>query len=678
MAARSIFVSVWQILVHIALFWYNKLLQWYHKRSPIEVWLDVLRNASEFEEWEQAALHLDALLGLDLWRNNATSQHYDYRLINERLASIEVSREVGDVHALVNLLRSGLVRNLGNITAPKLYNRSFAGTKFLIEEYITQVAEAIEDIACLPTAGANSGTTGGRGHALNKILTGGGPTSVPNQLAVNFAETGSGDSIGGGGFDVTASRTNVMTSMSNQMKLDFVHDTRQAFGRSTLVLQGGAIFGLCHLGVVKALFLRGLLPRIITGTATGALIAALVSIHTEEELPRVLSGDGIDLSAFSGRGRKHSPGEKLREDSLWTRLSTLMRRVRRFRRDGYFLDVKVLEDCVRTNVGDLTFEEAYQRSKRILNITVATAGQGGVPTLLNYLTAPNVLVWTAAVASNATTPSLYGHRETRVLCKDSHGNIIPWKPANTVDFRHWTHVSYSDREAPLLRIAELFNVNHFIVSQARPYLIPFLQSDMHGPSLVETRNKTTQMTAFLVRMMGLEIRHRLRQLDTLQLLPAGIRRFLVDERIPGASMTLVPEVTIGDFVRLLETPTKETLEYWILRGERSVWPAVAALRIRCAVETELDRAYQQVRRLKAGGLRRKASSMNTATATAGAAESNSNSNSNGNSREKESSAESSSTRSGSGSTRNRAQSEQRESKFTGSSIAGPSSAAAGT
>lgn len=72
-------------------------------------------------------------------------------------------------------------------------------------------------------------------------------------------------------------------------------------------------------------------------------------------------------------------------------------------------------------------------------------------------------------------------------------------------------------------------------------------------------------------------------------------------------MTLVPEVTAGDFVRLLETPTRETLDYWISRGERSVWPAVAALRIRCAVENELDRSYQTVRRLKAGGLRRKGS-----------------------------------------------------------------------
>ncbi|KAF1736214.1 putative triacylglycerol lipase [Beauveria bassiana] len=535
----------------------QKLFGWYTRKNPIDLWLELLRQAEAFEDWEEAALHLDNLLGLDLWRNNPTSKYYDWRLITERLNSLAIAREENDFQQLVNLLRSGLVRNLGNLTVPKLYNRSFSGTKYLIEEYITQVAETVEDISSLPT-NASAGV----------------------------------QSIGG--------------SLTNQMKLDFIHDTRQAFGRSSLVLQGGAIFGMCHLGVVKALFLRGLLPRIITGTGTGALIASLVAIHTEEELPGVLNGDGIDLTAFTSRSKLLNTAAESPQ-TFGSRWNTLMRRIRRFSREGYFLDVSVLEDCVRANVGDLTFEEAYNYSKRILNITVATEGQGGVPTLLNYITAPNVLIWTAAVASNASSAALYGRRKATILCKDARGNVGPWAPANTTDFHHWSDMSYSDRDSPLQRISELFNVNHFIVSQARPYLIPFLQSDMHGPSLVETRSKTTQLSASLVRMVGLELRHRLRQLDTLRLLPGSIRRFLVDEQIPAAAMTLVPEVTAGDFVRLLETPTREALNYWILRGERSVWPAVAALRIRCAVENELDRSYQVVRQLKAGDLRRKGS-----------------------------------------------------------------------
>jgi len=558
-AMMGIVLAVWRVVVDVASFWRKKLLSWYTRRNPVELWLELLCNAEAFEDWEEAALHLDNLLGLDQWRNNPTSKYYDWRLITERLNSLIAAREESNFQQLVNLLRSGLVRNLGNITSPKLYNRSFSGTKYLIEEYITQVAESVEDISALPTTAAGAGVHGG---------------DVP--------------------------------PLTNQMKLDFIHDTRQAFGRSTLVLQGGAIFGLCHLGVVKALFLRGLLPRIITGTATGALIAALVAIHTTEELPSVLKGEGVDLSAFATKytGETGDPGQP---ETLRSRWETLLRRLRRFSREGYFLDVTVLEECVRANVGDLTFEEAYNRSKRVLNITVATGSQGGVPTLLNYLTAPNVLIWTAAVASNASSPSFYGEGKTTLLCKDAQGHIVPWAPANAADFHHWTHISYSDRDSPLRRIAELFNVNHFIVSQARPYLIPFLQSDMHGPSLLESRSRTTQLSAFLVRMVGLEIRHRLGQLDALRLLPGGIRRFLVDEQIPAASMTLVPEVTAADFIRLLETPTRETVNYWILRGERSVWPAVAALRIRCAVENELDRSYQVVRKLKAGGLRRKGS-----------------------------------------------------------------------
>lgn len=550
-------LAVWRVIYEVVSFWRKKLFGWYTRKNPVDLWLELLRHAEAFEDWEEAALHLDNLLGLDLWRNNPTSKYYDWRLITERLNSLAIAREENDFQQLVNLLRSGLVRNLGNLTVPKLYNRTFSGTKYLIEEYITQVAETVEDISTLPTnAYAGVQSTGG--------------------------------------------------SLTNQMKLDFIHDTRQAFGRSSLVLQGGAIFGMCHLGVVKGLFLRGLLPRIITGTGTGALIASLVAIHTEEELPGVLNGDGIDLTAFTSRSNL-SNGLTESPQTFRSRWNTLMRRLRRFSREGYFLDVSVLEDCVRANVGDLTFEEAYNYSKRILNITVATEGQGGVPTLLNYITAPNVLIWTAAVASNSSSAALYGRRKATILCKDAHGHVGPWAPANTTDFHHWSHMSYSDRDSPLRRISELFNVNHFIVSQARPYLIPFLQSDMHGPSMVETRSKTTQMSASLVRMLGLEVRHRLRQLDTLRLLPASIRRFLVDEQIPAAAMTLVPEVTAGDFVRLLETPTREALNYWIRRGERSVWPAVAALRIRCAVENELDRSYQVVRQLKAGDLRRKGS-----------------------------------------------------------------------
>lgn len=224
---------------------------------------------------------------------------------------------------------------MGNITAPRLYNRAYAGTKLLIEDYVTQVALAVEHV-----------------------------TQYPTTL----------------GWD---------DGLTSQAKLDLLHDTRQAFGRSVLVLQGGSIFGLCHIGVVKALHLRGVLPRIIAGTATGALIAALVGVHDEDELLGFLSGDGIDLSAFAARSKEAASSARAAyvKHGWYT---TLLRRLRRFIREGYLLDAKALEECVRANVGDMTFAEAYQKTKRVLNITVSSTNSG-VPNLLNYLTAPNVV-----------------------------------------------------------------------------------------------------------------------------------------------------------------------------------------------------------------------------------------------------------------------------------------------
>jgi TAG lipase/lysophosphatidylethanolamine acyltransferase len=263
-------------------------------------------------------------------RQSPSSKDYDHRLIHQRLTALYAAEEDGDIIDLVNLIRSGLVRNLGNITASKLYNRAYAGTKLLIEDYVTQVARCINIIASCPTA-----------QECDTLLTG-------------------------------------------QMKLDVLHDTRLAFGRSVLVLQGGAMFGLCHLGVVKALHLQGLLPRIIAGTATGALIAALVCVHTEDELLDILTGDAINVKAFTNRKNRRGAVQ-----SPW--YETLARRINRWWKVGHFLDVGVLEELLRANIGDVTFEEAYEKTKRVLNITVTTSGGGGVPNLLNYITAPNVV-----------------------------------------------------------------------------------------------------------------------------------------------------------------------------------------------------------------------------------------------------------------------------------------------
>jgi TAG lipase/lysophosphatidylethanolamine acyltransferase len=161
-----------------------------------------------------------------------------------------------------------------------------------------------------------------------------------------------------------------------QQKVDLFSEVSQSFGHTALLLHGGATFGLYHLGVVKALYEAGLLPRIISGSSVGALIAALICIHTKEELPTLFVPGGIDLQAFAS---KNSTG-------------SIRRKITRLLTKGYLLDVKVLEDCVQSNLGDITFEEAYARTGMVLNITVSSSRKNEIPQVLNHLTSPNVVL----------------------------------------------------------------------------------------------------------------------------------------------------------------------------------------------------------------------------------------------------------------------------------------------
>lgn len=171
---------------------------------------------------------------------------------------------------------------------------------------------------------------------------------------------------------------------------------------------------------------------------------------------------------------------------------------------------------------------------------------------------------------------------------------MPWPHTQDAIFQPWRHVHYSDGESPLSRIAELFNVNHFIVSQARPYLIPILRSELN---LLDRRQTGwNNLTRSITRLVLVELRHRLRQLDYIGVLPAAVSRLLIDETIPGPNLTLVPDLSLHDLGKVLQRPTPERMAEWTLKGERGVWPAVSALKVLEAVEIELDRGYQLVRR----------------------------------------------------------------------------------
>jgi predicted acylesterase/phospholipase RssA len=84
-------------------------------------------------------------------------------------------------------------------------------------------------------------------------------------------------------------------------------------------------------------------------------------------------------------------------------------------------DIKFLVKRLRKLLADITFLEAYERTNRFLNVTVTAADTNEPPRMLNYMTAPNVLVW-SAVACSSAFPGLFPAQE--LLARDRDGRFV--------------------------------------------------------------------------------------------------------------------------------------------------------------------------------------------------------------------------------------------------------------
>ena len=100
---------------------------------------------------------------------------------------------------------------------------------------------------------------------------------------------------------------------------------------------------LFHFGVVKALYEEGLLPKIISGTSAGAIVASCICTTKKSELHKLFKEGGIKFDTILERNANFSYLSKLKR--FFTKFS--------------LFEVQDLMDSVRENTGDLTFQEAY-------------------------------------------------------------------------------------------------------------------------------------------------------------------------------------------------------------------------------------------------------------------------------------------------------------------------------
>lgn len=458
-------------------------------------------NARSYDEWRSAALEYDRLFGFDDWKEDDASPYYDYPLIRYRYNDLRSARQRGDVNQLVFSLQEGLHGNLGNIANPKLYTHAAFGTKTLVTQYIDEVCRSLEYLC--------------------------------NEEFEHFSFT---------------------------KKLEFFKTTGQAFGRSAMMLSGGAALGLFHLGVCKALWDEKLLPRVMSGSSAGSIIVAAIGTHTEDELGGILEPSNLYTQAFKLVGwRSIFKGRPL-------------------------LDGEHLDECLKRNVPEITFEEAFQRSGRLINITVSPYDTHQESRLLNARTSPSVLVRTASLASSAI-PGVFP--PVMLMAKNVRGELVPYIPS-----RKWVDGSIKN-DLPLHRLARLYGVNHTIVSQTNPHVLPFLAGNESQFELIRGFREVVTKNLSLNAYLSLDfLRRNVPNNDLALLLDKA--QSVVSQRYAG-DINIVPPRVSGSLFRLTKNPTKDELQNFIELGEQCTWPKIELIRTTTAISRTFEVCIQKLR-----------------------------------------------------------------------------------
>ncbi|KAI8891667.1 acyl transferase/acyl hydrolase/lysophospholipase [Globomyces pollinis-pini] len=350
-------------------------------------------------------------------------------------------------------------------------------------------------------------------------------------------------------------------------KLEFLKNTQKAFGRTALLLSGGGTFGLAHMGTVKALWEQKLLPRVVTGSSAGSIVAAAVGCLTDKELHILLDHKIINYNFLE---REH-------EKSIW------ILKVARLFKSGCIVDSEVFNECMINNIGDITFAEAFNRTRRILNISVSSSTDFEMPKLLNYLTAPNVLI-RSAVAASSSVP--FAFRAAQLLAKDSRKNIIPWNPSG-----HKCVDGSIEGDLPMQRISELFGINHYLVAQLNPHVMPFLNTS-NKPS-----TRLSRSIVYIAKIISTELQYRLGWMIEMGIYNELIFKFhaMFSQTYIG-DITITPSIPWTEFPFVLSSPTVASVTKYAHAGEQAAWPRIAILRNHCLIERCLSENIVSLRK----------------------------------------------------------------------------------
>jgi len=453
-------------------------------------------SAETYEEWYEAALRHDEFTGMESWKHKSESDLYDNVAIETRLRTLRKYRKKGDDHALLFTLNEGVHGNMGGMGNAKLYSRAKSGTKQLISDYVDEIADALVHLS-----------------------------SVEDDV------------------------------ISLEEKLDFFHRASHCFGQSALMLSGGAQLGNFHMGVVKTLIETDLVPGVISGSSMGAVFAALLGVHTNEELVQYFEPEHMMLTVRKEAGFID----------------------RFFERRGS-IDVEYIEEAIERFIPDLTFQEAFLRTGRHINISVAPYERHQTTRLLNAITSPNVLIRSAVMASTAI-PGVFP--PVVLSAKNKDGEVQAYLPS-----RKWVDGSLSD-DLPAKRLARIYGVNHYIVSLTNPLALPFASDPSVQSSLLADTTKFAKSWIRELASLGHSISYK--YLKSWPMVGAAASSFhsLVSQNYTG-DINIIADFSVIKPGNLLSHLTYDELLSLIRNGERATWPKVEEIRVCTRIARVLD------------------------------------------------------------------------------------------
>mmetsp|Transcript_22443 Transcript_22443/g.19938 ORF Transcript_22443/g.19938 Transcript_22443/m.19938 type:complete len:192 (-) Transcript_22443:307-882(-) len=145
------------------------------------------------------------------------------------------------------------------------------------------------------------------------------------------------------------------------------------------------------------------------------------------------------------------------------------------------------------------------------------------------------------------------------------------------------------------RIAEIFNVNTFIVSQVNPFVIPFINDD--GGGILGTQSS---YVGTFKTLLGNEVIHWANQISFLGLIPAKLSNLigLLNQNYKG-HVTISPRVRLSDFINILRNPTPDFVKETSRRSEQNIYTKISMIKALYATEREIKILYESVKSLHA-------------------------------------------------------------------------------